>query len=262
MKRRRNLVLGGAAAPNPVSITDGAVSAWLRVASGTVTGQGYSSVPDALNSNPAVQSVDARRPAAATSNNGLPCMSFATNCVLSWPLIAAINGASKLGFGMWIKLNAASSTQRLIQMAPTTGGANGIKLTLTANAANLNSVSSSNGTLTRNDAPTSNDLNTSWKFVTVEYDGAAADETHGYVLSVGGNVLTNAITGTGTFGSLFVPTGNALIGNGQDAASASGPLNGLLGPNIYAFGSKMTGATSGLLTPAARAALMSFEAPT
>ncbi len=74
-------------------------------------------------------------------------------------------------------------------------------------------------------------------------------------------MLSPTISGAATLGTLFAATGNIMIGNGQDGA-ASSPLNGLIGPNIYAFGSKMAGATTGLLTTAARTALMNFEAPT
>lgn len=57
--------LGGS---TPVTITSGAVTSWFRVAQGTITGSGYSSIPDMLAASPMTQSTNARRPPAGTSS--------------------------------------------------------------------------------------------------------------------------------------------------------------------------------------------------
>jgi hypothetical protein len=66
----------------------------------------------------------------------------------------------------------------------------------------------------------------------------------------------------GTFASsMQVPTGSMNL-FAQNASTGGNGWVGDIGPNIYIFGSRMAGATEGLLTPAARALLTSFEAPT
>lgn len=249
----------GFSRPNKIS----AVSAWLRVASATSDSNGVSSLPDMLNANPAVQSVDARKPVIENSANGLPCMRFATNDALAWPLIAATNPTNKAGWGIWLKPDSASAAARVISISTGTNGATALKLRLSTNTTpDILLDAAVSGTNGRR-GTSSTLITTGWQFLTLEYDSSGATEADKLVATLNGiarSLVFSNLGAGGTLGVLPVVTGNAIIGNGQDGA-ASNPFNGLIGPNIYAFGSKMNDATQGLLTAAARIALMNYEAP-
>lgn len=240
-----------------------AISAWLRVANATSDGNGISSVPDVLNTNPAVQSVNERKPVIENSANGLPCMRFATNDVLAWPITAQSSAINQCGWGLWVKLDALA-TQRLLRISAGTNGADGFKLSLTTlTTGGLNPAASSTGSETGLKAYSTagGAITTAWHFVTIEYDKDGATDAARLITTVGGVSFAGTFAGAQDISAgLFAATGNILIGNGNDGV-ASSPLNGLLGPNIYSFATKMPGAEFGLLTAAARAALMNFEAP-
>jgi hypothetical protein len=244
----------------PTDIT--AISGILDVATATLVAGDASSVPDLLNSNPAVQTVAARRPTLELAANGLPCLRFSTNAVLSWPITAqSAGGTSQAGWGLWVKLNAAASAQILLTVSTGTGGANGFKLRLRTNADTANVIASPDGTATKNNT-TGNILDTGWHFLTVEYDSTAGTDLTKLVTTVDGVSSGTTISGTATLGALFAATGNILIGNLQDTTSASQPLNGLIGPQIYAFASKTAGATTGLMSSSERTSLMNYRKPT
>lgn len=244
----------------PTDIT--AISAILDVGTATLVSGDISSLPDLLNSNPAVQTVAARRPTLELSaGNALPCMRFATNDVLSWPITAqSAGGTSQAGWGLWVKLDAASGIQSLIQVLSATGGANGTKLRLRSSSTAIQFFASPDGTSTKNNIASSV-LDTGWHFLTFEYDSTAGTDAAKMVATVDG-VSVGTVSGAATLGALFAATGNILIGNGQDTTSASGPLNGLIGPNIYAFASKTAGATTGLMSDTERTSLMLYKKPT
>lgn len=242
----------------------GAVSAWLRVASATSDVNGISSLPDMLNNNPAVQSVDARKPVIENSANGLPCMRFATNDVLSWPITLQSSANDYAGWGCWVKIDAASGTQRIFRCSTGTLGASGNKLNLsTAGATVSSSASPASAPGTFRNNITGAVTNNSWHFYTIEWDKDGASNIEEYTLTLDGVNLTNSSTLSPTtkMGSLSPVTGNILIGNTNNGV-ASSPLNGLIGPNIYAFGRKMANVNCGVLTSAARAFLMNYERPT
>ncbi len=245
----------------PTDIT--AISAVLDVATATLVAGDVSSLPDLLNSNPAVQTVAARRPTLELAANGLPCMRFATNDVLSWPITAqSAGGTSQAGWGLWAKLNAATGIQSLLNILnATTGGASGVKLRWQTGTATLALRASPDGTATKLNT-TGNVLDTSWHFLTVEYDSTAGTDGTKMTVTVDGIVQTPSITGAATLGALFAATGNILIGNLTDDVAAAGPLNGLIGPNIYAFASKTAGATTGLMSSSERTSLMNYRRPT
>jgi hypothetical protein len=223
---------------------------------------GISAVPDVLNSNPAVQSVDARKPVIENSANGLPCMRFATNDVLAWPITPQSAGGLASGYALWFRPDSVAVTNRLTRIAAVTGGASGTRLSLTGISSAMQGIASSNGTNTRANTTSSGVITTGWNFATIEYDPDGVTEVERLTVTVNGVPMAGTFSGSGVLTALFVATGNMLIGNGIDDGSGSGPLNGLIGPNIFAFGSKMPGATTGLLTATARTALMNFEAPT
>lgn len=260
--RRRRLI--ERAGFSPLALAP--VSSWFRLAQGTIAGSGYSSVPDLLDpASPATQATDARRPTNQTSNNGLPIMTWSGNQVLAAPLTTARNGATHWGCAGWVRLANLTAVKTLVSIRDLTGGSSASKITVSADTATgrvVVFVASSDGR--RGDSAAAFSAGT-WAFMTCEYDADAATEAARATITVDGTVraLTFSNFGVGgVTGALATPTGNLLIGNQQDAGSSSNVWVGSLGPNLYLFGSKMAGATEGLLTAAARTALMNFEAPT
>jgi hypothetical protein len=255
---------------DPVAATGGAggaVSSWLSLphASSVIAGAGDSSVHDILNANPATQSTDGRRPAGET-NGGQPCMRFATNDVLVWPLIAANNGTTRTGFAFWFKTDAIGSFQNLIEINTGTGGASGRKLSLfirNTGPIYADMYSSPTGTSgTTGQGPVLSAL--TWYFVTLEYDASAATDALKLTITLGGVAQTLAFTpfGAGSLTTLPTVTGNALIGNRVNAGSPDLPFQGLIGPNFWCLGAKQAGAGQGLLTQQGRLALMNYQRPT
>lgn len=224
-----------------------AVSGWLRFDHATITGSGYSSVPDMLNVNPAIQTTDARRPVQAFSNNGFPIATF-TDDVLQWPLQTYNNGDVKWGIGCWIKLANTAGIKVLATITNTAGGA----------SANKNNPLITGSAMRIDDQPVDRHaqggtLNTSWHFVTYEVDCSQSTEATQVLLSID-TVLQSVSFNSGTpwssnWGS---PTGNMLIG--ASTLVPNSPFVGSIGPNIYTF--------SRQLTAAERTALMNFEQPT
>lgn len=231
--------------PGTSPLQSGKVSAWLRLGSGTITGLGYSSVPDVLGAtSPAVQATDARRPPNGTSANGLPIANV-TNSQLAWPLSAANNQATQNGFACWCKSNLTGN-QNLFAIYNSGAGASAAKLDyFLQGSTNLQYFCESGGLATKAAFMTAN----VWHFVTVEYDGTQATDQLRCLVTVDGVVL--ATTNTAIPTSQPTPTGNAsLLAFGAGVQ----PLVGSLGPNFFAL--------NGQLTAAERTALMNFEAPT
>jgi len=236
------------------------VSAWLRFASGTVTGHGFSSVPDVLNSNPAVQTVDAARPARVLSANGLPLGDFdGTSGRLQWPLNAAgtgNNGTSATGFMFWLVPDNVTGDQRLITIwiggsqtdstrkliFEKTGAA--LRLFIRDGAVNPEALT---GAVLAIGVPVC---------VGFEFNGALGTSAAKVVITVNGVAVASTNGAMPT--TLTVCAGDLTIG----AYGSSLLFDGRMGPNILVLGSAMAGVTSGLLTPAARLALANFEAPT
>lgn len=258
---------------NPVVSTAGAVVSWLRVAQGTVTGSGYSSIPDLLDpSSPAVQSTDARRPTVATSANGLPILALASQG-MSLPLTSVRNSTTQWGFGTWVKQNGTGSTTHVLVSIDSAGGAGASARKLlaqpaTAGLTNLNIfIFNSTSTAARRAQITGVLTLNTWKFVTFEQNlGTGGNETTRSVITVNGVVQTLSFADAlGTPGSMPTsmpsPTGNIGLFC-QNLSTGSNGFGGNIGPNVFIFGSAMDGATEGLLTPAARLSLMNFEAPT
>jgi hypothetical protein len=245
--------------------TVSAVSAWLRVAQATSDVNGVSSLPDIINANPAVQSVNSRKPGVGVSANGLPTMTFdGTADMLSWPLAASNNGTAAWGIGLWLKAGDLSVTTRdIIAMWVPDSSAYKLNFSqfgqqLFATVFKADGTSSSRQGVTVSNVITSTAL---WYFVTFEWDSLAVAESDRFTITVNGvkQACTFSSGGTpGTITTLHAPTGNATIG----ATGTALYFFGSFGANIYVLGSKMAGATEGLLTPAARAALMTYEQPT
>lgn len=238
-RRARTLHKAGGFYPAQLS----KVSAWLRVANGTVTGAGYSSIPDALGAtSPATQSTDANRPVNGTAANGLPIMNL-TDDFLFWPLSAANNGATKNGFACWCKSNN-TGIQNLFVIWNGGGGASAAKADFFVNASNLNYFCETGGTAAKSGLMTAN----TWHFVTCEYDGTQATDAARLLVTVDGTVI--GTTNTTIPASQPTPTGNAWIGGFSSAQSWVGSI----GPNFFFLNAQ--------LSAAERTALMNFEVPT
>jgi hypothetical protein len=221
-----------------------AVSAWLRLANGTITGSGYSSIPDMLGgTSPAVQATDARRPPSATSANGLPIATFTLPQYLSWPLSAPINGAIKNGFACWCK-STLVGFQNLFAIYTGGGGASAAKVDFFTNGQTLQASVEVGGACSKYPFMTAN----AWHFVTYEYDGAQATDAARLLVTVDGSVL--ATTNTTIPTSQATPTGNAWIGGYSSIQN----WEGAIGPNFFALNRQ--------LTTVERLNLMGFEVVT
>lgn len=240
-----------------------AVAAWLRFAQGTVTGSGYSSLPDVLASNPATQSTDSLRPPNSNSANGFPRGDFQAADYLSWPVASNNNQTAASGFAAWVEFDTLPASVQCL-FGSLNGATNRIEVCAFSSNLFVN-VFHSQFVARRGTA--SAVLATGTKvFVTWEFDGSGANDAAKCVLTLNGTAQTLAFTddsgAPGAMPSALVATAGAHAIGARRVSDGLSPLDGKVGPNIYILGSKMTGATTGLLTTAARAALMNFEAPT
>lgn len=258
---------GGAASEgfNPSSLS--AVAAWYRVANASNAGAGLAfTLPDMLSSNHAVTSTDARKPTIGTSGNGLPILTCSASC-LQAPLSAAINSATKWGFGAWMKVTTAAGNP--VAASIDSGGAGGASLrkVLIQRFVGDNILAFDSQTTARRGGPATMWVTNTWAFCTWEMSLDTGEAESVRVVASRGAALQACAyadsNGTpGNFAtSMQVPTGSMNL-FAQGAAAGGNGWVGDIGPNIYVFGSRMSGATSGLLTPAARTSLMNFEAPT
>ncbi len=245
---------------DPVTITEGAVSSWFRLAhpNSIITGSGYSSVADVLNlSSPATQGTDARRPPPAVAANGLPIITVSASALVI-PATTARFATAKWGMWMWLKRNTSADN---ICSAGTTPGSSVNRLyTNVVGAVFRAQVFNSDSSQSRNCDVSSGTINT-WKFFTVEFNSDFAGDL-AMCMTVDGTPIVP--TFSGVLGA--VPSAlRAITGNASFAAfssAASFPFIGSMGGNWGFMNASMAGVTTGLLTPAARTALMNFERPT
>jgi hypothetical protein len=255
----RNTRRAGQFGPTKVS----AISAWLRFEDGTVTGSGFSSVPDKLASNPATQGTDAARPARVLAANGLVRADFNGNDFLSWPAAAGNNTTTYAGLATWLEFDSiADGTTGIFGCIP--GATNRVEVCKN-NADLFINVYHSQFVARRATLPNAFTAGTK-VFLTWEQAGDGATDADKCVVTLDGTVRTLTFTNdSGTPNAMpvaMVSTTGAFAVGARRASDGLGPMAGFLGPNIWLFGSKMAGATQGLLTPAARAALREFERPT
>jgi hypothetical protein len=244
--------------------TLGLASSVLRVANAAYDDNGVSSLPDLLNTNPAVQTVSARRPHVGASANGLPILTFDGGDVLLWPLTAANNNDNTLGFACWVKpVTVAAGDEILFSIEATTGGASANKMSFYRSGSTLLFIIFKGAAVLFAQTAAATLTAGAWHFVTGEYHSGLATDAVRFAITVGAAVKTTTISGTAT-GAMTTATGSAFIGARSNDATPLGPmLNGsALGPNIYTRVSAMAGVTEGVWTPAARASLMAIEAPT
>jgi hypothetical protein len=238
-----SLVLPSLQLSGTITVNASPIAAWLRTAQGTVTGSGYSSIPDLLaGTSPAIQTTDTNRPVNGTSANGLPIATY-SNDFLNWPLSAPNNNATKSGFACWAKLTLGGF-QNLFVIWAGGGGASANKLDYFLSGSNLQALVEVGGQAALSSFMSSN----AWHFVTMEYDGAQATNAARCLCTVDGIVL--GTTNTAIPASQATPSGNAWIGG----FGASQFLQGSLGPNFWWLNRQ--------LTATERNNLMNFEAPT
>lgn len=242
--------------PTPFAPTDlAAVTAWLRLSDATIVSSDVSVLPDFINSNPAVQTVAARRPTLALSTgNGVRVMTFATNDCLSWPIGTGNNGLDQKGFAGWCRIG--SSGGMLWSVSNGTLGASAKQTQLQAVGGSIavnNFISGSNG---RQGSVASAYTAGIWVWLRTMYDSSQSTEATKAKFYVNRSLQTLSFTNLGsggTLGTLPSVTGNMLLGN-QNNGTASSPFSGDFGPNFYVLNAD--------LTAAQELSLMNFERPT
>lgn len=255
--RRRLITRSGGFSPASIS----AVSAWLR---NTTTSGDISSVTDLLNNNPATQATAARRPAGLTDGS----MEFVeTVDNLVWSLIGANNGLDQTGYALWIEPDSVAVSGNIIVISVGAGGASARKLLVRHVTSRIMvqvfdpNAPGANGRQGQSDLGV---IAAGRQFLTFEYDSTYATEAERVIVTVGGSPIALTFTDVGTpsgdITTLPSVTGNAIIANFQNTTAGSNPLTGRTSRNIFALGSRMSGATTGLLTTEGRSALMNFEA--
>lgn len=222
------------------------VTAWLRrpeVDTGNVA-----SWTSMLDSNHAVQTVDARRPQGAADGG----MVYATNDAMSWPLNGTNNHVSKWWCAFWMN-QPVSALETVFAIFNGTLGASARKLFIQTNTARRLAFGVYDGGAALRQAMTGiNALPVAGTpgFIRCEYDGTqAADDK--FKVFIGEVLQANNMSGAGTApASLNAPTGSVLFGDLNDGV-ASTPYNGKIYRNFYCG--------SSLLTAAEGLALMNFE---
>lgn len=255
--------------PSPIAQLGGALSAWLRFALGTTDVNGFSSVPDMLNTNPAVQATDGRKPDRVLAANGLPLADFVLDN-LSWPLAASNNATTRYGVFFHMIPDTVSGDEYIFTAwTGNTGGGNAARLILARSGTSLQAYVShaSDGSSVRLAQLANVFAAATPVCVGFEFNPAGANEAAQCVLSkdgVAGSASFSDSGGTpgGMPAALQNPTGNLIIGAFENADVPLLPVDAKIGPNLFVLNAAMAGVASGLLTPAARLALSNFERPT
>jgi hypothetical protein len=244
-------------------------SCWLRFAAGVSDGNGFSAVPDALNVNPATQSINVRKPARTFSANGYTLAAFdSPGDLLVWPLISGNNQDVTTGFMFWCIPGTVTGRQVALGMSSSTLSPAVFRLSVELNDATVRCLAGLGGGSNIRAGTTANVLSIGVPVcIGVEFNGDASSEADECVITINGvaQALTfSQLSGTAADmpDALQTVTGSALIGGLTLSDSPGGPFASSIGPNLFAFNAAMPGVTSGLLTPAARLALAGFEAPT
>jgi hypothetical protein len=244
MSHRRRRINHGGTSFLPSSLSK--VTAWLR--RGEVDTGNVASWTSMLDSNHAVQTVDARRPVGGADGS----MTYATNKAMVWPLNGTNNHTAIWWCAFWYD-QPVSALETLFAIYNGTNGASARKLFVQTNTsrrltfgvydagAGLRQAMTNTSVLPAAGTP---------GFIRVEYDGSQSGDNK-FKLFVNEVLATNNMSGAGTAPTeLNAPTGNAIFGNLNDGV-ASTAYNGFLYRNFYLG--------NGLLTAAEGAALMNFE---
>lgn len=255
--------------PSPIAPLGGTLSAWLRFALGTTDVQGFSSVPDLLNTNPAVQATDGRKPDRVLAANGLPLGDFVADN-LAWPLAASNNATTRYGVFFYMVPDTVSGDEYIFTAwTGNTGGGNAARLILSRSGTSFLAYVShaSDGSSVRLATLAGVFAVGTPVFLGFEFNPAGSNEAAQCVLSKDGVAGSASFSNSsGTPGAMPAalqnPTGNLIIGGFDNSDAGVLPVDGKLGPNLYVLNAAMAGVSTGLLSPAARLALASFERPT
>lgn len=245
-----------------------AVVAWLRTTLATVTAEGVSSVPDALNANPAVQATTTKRPQAVLSSNGLQCLRFEAGDHMTWPMLPALNSPDHFGIGFWMKPAQVTGWQGVVTLAVVhPAGVHRVKIVQQSVGMTMEVFPAGSTGAGRYGYAAACGLSlTAWTFVTLEYDNApyrGTAESNRVTITASG---TSRSIGFGNQGAgaamaqLNSFSGNVIIGDQKESVPLLQWI-GTLGPNLFVFG-KEAGAVRGLLRPITRQHLMQYTAPT
>jgi len=162
------------------------------------------------------------------------------------------------------KPTAAAGTQTLFAIMNGTGGAVRcieIRPTIAAFRVDVYSTSGGDGRRYSYNAQVAAGVARTWG---VEFTSSGATELDRTVVSRDGSILVpSASVDLGAGGAplqLVAATGRAVFGNFHDSAVASNPFTGLLGWDVFIrAGSRMAGATAGVMTQQARTNITTFE---
>jgi hypothetical protein len=244
---------------NPSQVS--AVSSWLRLAASTINAGEYDTIANVLVPTNPTNQVDAdRKPAAGTSANGLPVMTWDGTDVLVWPRVASNNSTTQWGLMLWIKPAAnISSRQRIMHC---TIGTNSDRLNVDIVAGGLGiGFYNTGGSSGRAWEQFSCITPSVWQCIRVQFDGwLSGDDNVMQVFKNEVKITGPTFTDIGPHVDMTALNAGAngyLLGGGvtdQDAVIAP-LLDGVLtGPNWFVLNKSPT-AAQGL-------ALMNFEAPT
>ena len=240
--RRRRAIEGNGFSPLELS----AVGCWLRNA--TLSGA-ISSVADLANpSSPATQATSARQP----TGNADGSMSFGGDDCLIVPFHANNQSTTAIGFCFWLNNTSLAAQRNPFSQTGAAGASSSRgRLDILTTGAGTRTGGAAGG---QGDNAAGSFTAGAPHFISVEFDGAAAlGSRHSLFID---NVLI-ASSGDTLPAALTSATGTWTIG-AIDTSGTTGVL-GSMGRNFYVLNSKMAGATQGLLTSTARAALMNFE---
>jgi hypothetical protein len=260
------MAAGGGAAFDPRE--SGKVKRWYRLAASTPVSSEYETVEEVLGGTDITQTDADRKPAAATSSNGLPVATFDGTDVWVQTLESGNNGTSKWWMLIWVKPADFGATQHVLncqgvsgaslqRMTLALGNGTGI-LTFDIFVSGFNGRKYATGT-----ALTAG----GWNCLYIQFDNTRTSECDpdGDVedakirIALDGTflALTPSDVGTGgTVSALLSATGTACIGaaNNSDTPTAPYRSGGQFGPNLF-FGTDP-------LTETELALLVGFEAPT
>lgn len=215
------------------------MGAWYRFADGTVTGQGYSSVPDVLGGPSLEQSVDARRPARVLSNNGLPCASFVDDVLAATLDPSSTALPSVAGVAAWIRFDDVAVAQHLLAIVAVAGGASLNRLRCYKIADDL-AFDLYPPTLGAPARQLRSDLSRPvlakgvWTFCYWDFSAdAGPSESDRARLWVNASPCTNCVlSGASTVPTVLAqPTGKLLLG--ARSTAPTNPFTGLVGPNLW-----------------------------
>jgi hypothetical protein len=236
---------------------DAGVSAWLR---NTTTGD-IASITDLLNTNPG-SCTAGRQPNGAADGS----MTFDADAILI-PPIAANNGLVKLGIACWLELDNDTVSHYLLRYGPGTANDSAatdslvVRIT-SAEAVDVRIYNDALGTSARTTATPGGVITTGPKFITIEIDLAAA-EANKVVVTVDGTsqamTPSDAVGTPGAFPAAMQGAPSDIIFGNRRSNLSTLPFIGRVGRNLFWTVTKMSGATTGLWTPTARANLRAFE---